>query len=73
MIKLFLIGATGRMGEAVQDVATTRKNFKIIGGVGKSAKNQKTIFSASFPTKSSATDVAIDFSAVEVLDRKSVV
>ncbi|MCC6137419.1 MAG: 4-hydroxy-tetrahydrodipicolinate reductase [Bdellovibrionaceae bacterium] len=68
MIKLFLIGATGRMGQALQDVVGAQKNFKIVGGVGKTARGAKTIFSNSFPIKAPALDVVVDFSAVEVFD-----
>lgn len=64
MTKIFLIGATGRMGQAIQDVIENNKNFSFAGGVGKGAK-EKTI-SASFPNKKPKADVVIDFSAIEV-------
>ncbi len=65
MTKVFIVGATGRMGSAIQDVVGATKNASVVGGVGKGDK----IFSASFPTKAPKADVVIDFSSVEVFDK----
>lgn len=64
MTKLFLIGATGRMGSALQEVAGTNKNLKVVGGVGKGAKDKT--FLPAFPKKAPKADVAVDFSSVDV-------
>jgi 4-hydroxy-tetrahydrodipicolinate reductase len=62
MTKVFLVGASGRMGKALQDVITTSKTLKLVGGVGRSDKN----FTASLPTKGTKCDVVVDFSSVEI-------
>jgi 4-hydroxy-tetrahydrodipicolinate reductase len=64
MTKIFLIGASGRMGKALQDVITASKTLKLVGGVGKGDKN----FATSFPTKRPACDVVVDFSSIEILE-----
>lgn len=64
MTKIFLIGATGRMGQAIQDVIQENKKLNIVGGLGKGAKNS--LFVPSLPRKPIVADVAIDFSSVEI-------
>lgn len=64
MTKIFLIGATGRMGQALQDVIQDNKKLKIVGGLGKGAKDS--LFVSTLPQKGVAVDVAIDFSSVEI-------
>lgn len=63
MTKIFLVGASGRMGQALQDVIATNKSLQLAGGVGKGDKN----FTATFPAKTPKCDVVVDFSSVEIL------
>lgn len=67
MTKIFLVGATGRMGSAIIDVAQSQNTAKVVGGVGKGKKENS--FSESFPTKAPKADVAIDFSSVDVFEQ----
>lgn len=66
MIKIFLVGATGRMGHALQDVIGQNKKTQVVGGVGQGDGNP--LFSATFPQKlTQKIDVVIDFSSIEIL------
>lgn len=67
MTKVFLVGATGRMGSAIQDVATAQKSVKVIGGVGKGAKDKS--FFAGFPARAPKADVVVDFSSMDFFDQ----
>lgn len=64
MINIFLIGATGRMGQALQDVARQSKSIKIIGGIGR--KNAGPLFQKQFPNKTPRANVVIDFSSTDI-------
>ncbi len=70
MKKIFLIGATGRMGKAIQDVVEQeKKKLVVAGGIGQEQKGG--MFSTEFPragakNKKISYDVAIDFSSVEL-------
>lgn len=66
MIKLFVVGATGRMGATIQNVAEASKRVKIIGGVGKGSRDK--MFLPSLPAKAPKADVVIDFSSVEMFE-----
>lgn len=66
MIKIFLVGATGRMGHALQDVIGQNKKTQVVGGVGQGDGNP--LFLATFPQKlTQKIDVVIDFSSIEIL------
>lgn len=64
MTNVFLVGATGRMGNALQDVIESHKTLKLAGGMGKGDKN----FSPSLPAKTPKCDVVVDFSSMELFD-----
>lgn len=64
MTKVFLVGATGRMGHALQDVIEANKTLQLAGGIGKGDKN----FSLGLPAKTPKCDVVVDFSSMELFD-----
>jgi 4-hydroxy-tetrahydrodipicolinate reductase len=67
MIEIFLAGASGRMGAALQEVIREEKNMNICGGLGSSTGSK--LFSKNLPKTPGEVDVVIDFSSPEIFSQ----
>lgn len=64
MINVFLCGANGRMGQAVQEViGDDSKKIRLAGGLSSKAEKP---FQTKLPTSAKSIDVVIDFSSPEI-------
>lgn len=65
-MKIFVIGATGRMGQEIRKLIEQSKDLTWAGGLGQKAQAKEKIY-ADFADVKGGADVAIDFSQPEVL------
>lgn len=65
MIKISIVGITGRMGTNLTEIIKQSKNFEIVGGISNTNRSAYKLFS-SFDEMALCSDIVIDFSASDV-------